>query len=76
MKKMLLIGSMSAALFVLNACGNNQPAENTHTHEDGSTHADHDTTKPNQQEFKVGDTTHADTSGKPHTHADGEQHTH
>ena len=76
MKKMLLIGSMSAVLLFMNACANNQPAENTHTHEDGSTHTDHDTTKPNQQEFSVGDSTGADTSGKEHTHADGEKHSH
>ena len=47
----------------------------THTHADGSTHADHaeaDTTR--QEEFSVGSDSTA--SARPHTHQDGEKHDH
>ena len=73
---MLLTGSIAAAILLFNSCANNQQESRTHTHEDGSTHADHDTLKPNQQEFNVEDTTGTDTSGKVHTHKDGETHAH
>ncbi|MFT3845483.1 MAG: hypothetical protein QM725_10545 [Lacibacter sp.] len=73
MKKALLIASI--AVFALTtSCNNNSKPEGTHTHEDGSTHDDHDTTKPVQQEFNVADTTKKDTT--THTHADGEKHSH
>lgn len=73
MKKVLLLASISA--FVLTtSCNNGTEKKDTHTHDDGSTHADHDTTKPVQQEFNVADTTKKDTS--THTHADGEKHSH
>ena len=76
MKKMLVIGSLYAVLLSLGSCTDNQSQEGTHTHDGGSTHADHDTTKPNQQEFNVSDSAQTDSSGKPHTHKDGETHTH
>ncbi len=76
MKKVLFIGSFCAAVFFAASCDNSQTEQKTHTHEDGSTHADHDTTKPVQQEFVVGDTTKTDTSHQEHTHADGEKHSH
>lgn len=73
MKKLLLLASI--ALFVITtSCNNNSETKNTHTHSDGSTHDDHDTTKPAQQEFNVADTTKKDTT--THTHADGEKHSH
>lgn len=73
MKKSLLLASISA--FVLTtSCNNGTEKKDTHTHYDGSTHADHDTTRPAQQEFNVSDTTLRDTG--THTHADGEKHSH
>ncbi|GEP97752.1 hypothetical protein CCY01nite_40120 [Chitinophaga cymbidii] len=66
------------ALFAATACQNapkQEQGDSTHTHADGSVHADHDTTKPAQESFSVGDSTKADTS-KPHTHADGKEHSH
>lgn len=57
------------------SCDNNTGTK-THTHEDGSTHSDHDTTKPAQEEFVVGDSTSKDTTAKEHTHKVGEKHSH
>ncbi len=57
------------------ACNNNSKTD-THTHDDGSIHTDHDTVKPTQEEFKIKDTTHIDTTGKGHTHEDGKKHSH
>ena len=62
MKKVLLISSICAALYFISSCNNNQSSPDTHKHDDGSTHADHDTTKPVQQEFNVADKTN-DGSG-------------
>jgi hypothetical protein len=76
MKKMLMLSSICAALLFVYSCGNTEAVEKNHTHEDGSTHADHDTTKPVQQEFIVGDSTHKDSATKEHTHKDGEKHAH
>ena len=73
MKKILLLASIS--IFVLTtSCNNSNESKNTHLHEDGSTHDDHDTIKPVQQEFNVADTTKKDTT--THTHEDGEKHSH
>ena len=74
MKNTFIIGSMLCTI-LFTAC-NNSTKPDTHEHEDGSTHTDHDTTKPVQQEFIVGDSTHKDSSGKEHTHKDGENHPH
>lgn len=60
------------------SCGTNADTKN-HTHSDGSTHADHDTTKPVQQEFTTGDTLQVDTTKKDtgaHSHENGEKHSH
>lgn len=73
MKKVLLISSICAALFLIVSCGNNDSKTDTHQHDDGSSHADHDTVKPVQQEFNVADTAKKDTT---HTHAEGEEHSH
>lgn len=73
MKKILLLASIS--VFVLTtSCNNSTESKNTHQHEDGSTHEDHDTTKPVQQEFNVADSAKTDTT--VHTHEDGEKHSH
>ncbi|MBI5857342.1 MAG: hypothetical protein HZB42_06800 [Sphingobacteriales bacterium] len=73
MKKILLLASIS--VFVLTtSCNNISEKDKTHTHDDGSTHDDHDTTKPAQQEFNVADTTKKDTT--TNTHPDGEKHSH
>lgn len=55
--------AFTASLFLLASCGQ-KTEEGTHTHEDGSTHADHaaDTT---QEEFNATDTSH-------HLHDSGE----
>lgn len=75
MKKTILATIISVATFAMTSCGNNSESK-THTHDDGSTHADHDTTKPRQEEFVVSDTTHSDTTSKEHTHEGGEKHSH
>ena len=78
MKKAVFTAFIGIASITIISCGNN--SENTetttHTHEDGSVHVDHDTTKPAQQEFTVGDSTTTDTTTKEHTHKDGEKHSH
>jgi hypothetical protein len=56
------------------SCGGNNTESNTHTHSDGSTHADHDTVKPSQEVFNVADTAKKDTS--MHMHDNGETHSH
>jgi protein involved in sex pheromone biosynthesis len=66
MKKLCI--AIIASLFILASCGK-KADEGTHTHDDGSTHADHtDTTK--QEEFNAADTTgHAhDTTKHDHPH--------
>jgi hypothetical protein len=75
MKKTFVTALIGIATVTIIGCGNNAETK-THTHDDGSTHADHDTTKPKQQEFVVGDTTKKDTAGKQHTHKDGKKHSH
>jgi hypothetical protein len=75
MKKAIITALIGIATVTIISCGNNTETK-THTHDDGSTHADHDTTKPKQQEFVVGDTTKKDTVGKQHTHKDGKKHSH
>ncbi|MBA2501046.1 MAG: hypothetical protein H0V30_15120 [Chitinophagaceae bacterium] len=75
MKNLLPGLSLAVVLMISVGCNNNSKTEEgTHTHDDGSTHMDHDTTKPVQQEFKVADTTKTDTS--THTHENGEKHSH
>jgi ABC-type nickel/cobalt efflux system permease component RcnA len=73
MKKSLFIVLLGIATVTIFSCGNNTEPK-THTHDDGSTHAEHDTTKPKQEEFIIGDTTHKDTT--EHTHKDGKKHSH
>lgn len=48
----------------------------THTHEDGSTHADHDTAAPAQETFTPADTLQKLDTVKTHTHGDGKTHSH
>jgi hypothetical protein len=75
MKKAIICALIGIASVTIFSCDSNKKSK-THTHEDGSAHADHDTTKPEQQEFTVGDTMSKDTTGKEHTHKDGEKHSH
>lgn len=58
--------ALLALLFLFASCG--KKAENTHTHEDGSTHADHsDTTR--QEEFNASDSTeHHQHDSTDHEH--------
>ncbi len=73
MKKLILLASIS--IFVItSSCNNNSETKNTHQHDDGSTHTDHDTSKPVQQEFNVADTTKKDST--THSHDDGKKHSH
>lgn len=74
MKKIFFLASICAFVLITSCNNNNTESKNTHQHEDGSAHDDHDTTKPVQQEFNVTDTTKKDTIG--HTHKDGEKHSH
>jgi hypothetical protein len=79
--KKLFISGLCGIVLSLTSCENNDPEQKTHTHEDGSTHTDHDTTKPVQEEFITvdtarTDTTAKDTTGKKHTHKDGKAHSH
>ena len=74
MRKMLFVSSICAAMFFVSSCGNNNSKTDTHIHEDGSTHSDHDTTKPVQQEFNVTDSIKKDTT--THKHDDGSTHSH
>jgi hypothetical protein len=74
MKKLLLLASITSFVLITSCNNGEESKEKTHQHDDGSTHAEHDTTKPVQQEFKVADTTKKDTT--THTHADGEKHSH
>jgi len=77
MKKIFFIAGLSITLCLAFSCKNNNKSEpGTHTHDDGSTHSDHDTVKPKQEEFVLPDSTHHDSTGKPHTHKDGEKHSH
>ncbi len=75
MKKIFFSGCLFVLLFSIVACNNNAKTD-THTHDDGTTHAPHDTVKPAQEQFNVTDTTHKDTTGKEHTHKDGQKHSH
>jgi hypothetical protein len=74
MKKIFFSICLAIGTVSMVACSNAE-TEN-HTHDDGSTHADHDTAKSTQQEFTVGDTTHSDSTGKAHSHEDGSEHKH
>ena len=71
MKKIFFSGCISVLLFSIVAC-NDTAKTDTHKHDDGTTHAAHDTVKPAQEQFNVADTlnkdtTHKDTTGKDHT---------
>lgn len=60
--------ALFASLLILSACGTKKSdTKGTHTHEDGSTHADHeqDTT---QQEFNAADTTSHEHDSTTHQH--------
>ena len=81
MKKIFLCAALTFALFPIFSCNDNAEKQpGTHTHDDGSVHEDHatDSAKPQQEEFRVTDSTTvpADTSKKPHTHDGGKPHTH
>jgi hypothetical protein len=63
MKKIFFSGCLSVLLISVGACYDNAKS-NTHTHDDGTTHAAHDTVKPAQEQFNVADTIHKDTTDK------------
>lgn len=70
MKKLAI--ALTASLFLFASCGkksDHEHGEDTHTHEDGTTHSDHaDTTK--QEEFNASDSTghHHDSTDHKHPH--------
>ncbi len=74
MKKSLLLACISAFIITTSCNNNSAETKNTHIHEDGSAHKDHDTTKPVQQEFNVADTIKKDSA--VHTHKNREKHSH
>jgi hypothetical protein len=74
MKKAILLACISICIVTI-SCNNEKQGEGTHQHDDGSTHTDHDTTAPKQEEFTIGDSTKKDTTGD-HTHEDGKKHSH
>ena len=76
MKKIFVFAIFATALASYSCNNNSTGKKDTHTHPDGSTHSDHDTTKPNQQEFKVSDSTHTDSAGHEHSHGDSIKHSH
>jgi hypothetical protein len=55
-----------ASLFLFASCG--QKSEGTHTHEDGSTHADHETDSTKQEEFNAADSTEHSHDSTEHSH--------
>jgi hypothetical protein len=75
MKKMFFSICLAIGIVSMIGCSNGAETD-THKHDDGSTHADHDTAKTIQQEFTVGDSTHTDSTGKAHSHEDGSEHKH
>lgn len=75
MKKIFFSGCLFVLLFSIVAC-NDTAKTNIHKHDDGTTHAAHDTVKPVQEQFNVTDTIHRDTTDKDHTHKDGKKHSH
>lgn len=65
---------------ILSACSTNSKENNTHQHEDGSTHEDHaeTTNEPTKQEEFSIDSASTDTAGKstPHVHDESKPHSH
>lgn len=59
--------ALVASFFLLASCGQ-KAEEGTHTHEDGSTHADH-ATDTTQEEFNAADTTQHSHDGSEHDHS-------
>jgi|GEM_PF-1195503 len=67
MKKTMFAMAVAIGLFAA-SCSNEKKAENTHQHDDGSTHADHDSTAVDttaQEEFKADSAT---TDSATHSH--------
>ncbi len=75
MKKLIPAIAILAMIACNSSSKEQSHGEGTHTHEDGSVHADHDTAKPAQESFTPADTAKQDTT-KAHTHADGHTHSH
>lgn len=65
MKNILM--SMALVVAIASACTNDSKENNTHTHDDGSAHQNHDTVKVTQEEFTV-DSTKVDTVHEEHDH--------
>lgn len=64
MKKILI--AFAASLFLFASCGQ-KSGEGTHTHDDGSVHADHET-DTTQEEFNAADTTEHHHDHSTHEH--------
>lgn len=72
---MALLCSATVSMYSCANQADTKTEEGTHTHDDGSTHSNHDTVKPAQQEFNAADTTAA-PADTTHSHDDGKPHTH
>ena len=70
MKKLFI--AAIAASFLFASCG--KKSEGTHTHEDGTEHADHDDTTE-QEEFNAADSSNHEHDSTEHHH-DSTTHTH
>jgi major membrane immunogen (membrane-anchored lipoprotein) len=67
MKKVIAFAFVLAvSTFLFTACGSK--SEGTHTHDDGSTHADHSADTTKQEEFNAADTTEHQHSDSTHQH--------
>lgn len=75
MKKTILYAMICVATLTTISCADTED-KNTHVHEDGSTHTNHDTVKPVQEQFSVTDTSSHSESDDEHTHGDGKPHSH
>jgi hypothetical protein len=77
MKKILIATALVCS--ILTGCSNNAENENTHKHDDGSTHEDHAEGTPSskQEEFNV-DSGKIDTAAQaaPHAHDESKPHSH
>ncbi|HCL06538.1 MAG TPA: hypothetical protein DHW64_11505 [Chitinophagaceae bacterium] len=76
MKKSIFIALICSASLAMFSCDNAPEVKEGHTHSDGTTHADHDTTKPVQQEFNAADSSSKTADTSAHTHEDGKKHSH
>jgi hypothetical protein len=83
MKKIFSIIAILAIVFAVSSCGNKKKkdsqAHDTHVHEDGSVHENHDNDTPAQESFEVKEDSDAhqhNTDEHAHEHGDEAGHDH